>query len=271
MVALAAWSRVEATAPCCAQAAALGGRRRRGAGDLAPCMRDPSPCAGCIPWYAAQAPVVEVVGSRFLRRYGKDSSVAASTALPWQLRFPRISQWAEASPGAVPDTVASFAQKTIAAFACTAAQGDGQRAGAGARAAVALAAHGRGAAPESSLALGHGALAGPPAQQPLHQPLQQPLPQPLPPLGWAREPTPPERSQHQTWDEVTRPHQPPPRLAVAAAAAVPSPSPPRQTRTSISALLPPGGEQDWDSGDTSEELERRRQAQQQQQPKRSRR
>ena len=43
---------------------------------------------------AALAPVVEVVGSRFLRRYGPDSDGASSKAVHWQLRFPRVTRWA---------------------------------------------------------------------------------------------------------------------------------------------------------------------------------
>ena len=43
---------------------------------------------------AALAPVVEVVGSRFLRRYGLDGDGASSKAVHWQLRFPRVTRWA---------------------------------------------------------------------------------------------------------------------------------------------------------------------------------
>ena len=78
---------------------------------------------------AALAPVVEVVGSRFLRRYGLDGDGASSKAVHWQLRFPRVTRWAEASDGVVPDTVASFCAKAMAAFASSAAEGEGQRLG----------------------------------------------------------------------------------------------------------------------------------------------
>ena len=49
---------------------------------------------------AALAPVVEVVGSRFLRRYGLDSDGASSKAVHWQLRFPRVTRWARVRAGA---------------------------------------------------------------------------------------------------------------------------------------------------------------------------
>ena len=78
---------------------------------------------------ANTAPVVEVVGSRFLRRYGLDGDGASSKAVHWQLRFPRVTRWAEASDGVVPDTVASFCAKAMAAFASSAAEGEGQRLG----------------------------------------------------------------------------------------------------------------------------------------------
>jgi|TARA_B110001469_G_scaffold114748_1_gene118854 hypothetical protein len=138
--------------------------------------------------------VLEVVGSRFLRRYGLDSDGASNKAVHWQLRFPRVSQWAEASDGIVPDTVASFSAKAMVAFASSAAEGEGQRIGEEARDAVAA----------------HGPGGGWPALPYTSEQMQ--LSQPSPPtLGWVGERAPCEGSQRRTWDETTRHLRAPPR------------------------------------------------------------
>ena len=131
----------------------------------------------------ARAPFVEVLGSRFLRRYDKDTSVAANKKVHWQLRFPRVSKWAEASDGVVPDTVASFTDKAIAAFANAAAH-NGQRVAGRARA-------GRGrAAPQSWPALEH---------KPAAEELEEPM-------AWSFEghQTPPKAIERPSWNEATR-------------------------------------------------------------------
>ena len=189
--------------------------------------------------------VVEVVGSRFLRRFGLDSDSASSKAVHWQLRFPRVSQWAEASVGIVPDTVASFSAKAMVAFACVAAGAEGQRVGEEARDAVA--AHGCGAAPARWPAL---ALAYTSEQMQLSQPSQ-------PTLGWAGERAVSEGSQHRTWDETTRHPQAPPRPA-AATAAVSLPLLPRPQQARMPPHAPPSQAEkdDWDTEDEgSDELE----------------
>ena len=126
---------------------------------------------------------VEVLGSRFLRRYDKDTSVAANKKVHWQLRFPRISKWAEASDGVVPDTVASFTDKAIAAFANAAAH-NGQRVAESARAE-----RGR-AAPQSWPALEH---------KPAAEELEEPM-------AWSFEghQTPPKAIERPSWNEATR-------------------------------------------------------------------
>ena len=62
------------------------------------------------------APIVEVVGSRFLRRFNQDSDATTNRDIPWTLRFPRVAKWCEATDGVVADTVASFRAKAVAAF-----------------------------------------------------------------------------------------------------------------------------------------------------------
>jgi len=76
---------------------------------------------------------------RFLRRYHLASDTS-NRRIPWQLRFPRVAKWSEATDGVVPDTVESFTLKAMAAFAHEAAQGEGQRAAERARTAAAAAA-----------------------------------------------------------------------------------------------------------------------------------
>lgn len=221
-------------------------------------LRDCPTAQGARPHWvlrdAALAPVVEVVGSRFLRRYGLDSDGASSRAVHWQLRFPRVTRWAEASEGIVPDTVASFCAKAMAAFASRAAEGEGQRLGDQAR--DAIAAHGRRAAPAR-----WPARASSPGPMP---PLQPPQPPPQPTLGWAGELTPSEGSQRRTWEEATRCPQAPP-LATAATAAVslplPLPLPLRAQQTRLPPHAPPprAEEDELDTEDEgSEQLEEMR-------------
>ena len=62
------------------------------------------------------APIVEVMGSRFLRRYNQDTDASSNRSLPWTLRFPRVAKWCEATDGVVVDTIESFRAKAVAAF-----------------------------------------------------------------------------------------------------------------------------------------------------------
>ena len=74
-------------------------------------------------WVLRSAATAPVVGSRFLRSYKQDMSSDSNKDLAWKLRFPRITKWAEASAAVEPDTVASFTNKALVAFAHTAAEG----------------------------------------------------------------------------------------------------------------------------------------------------
>lgn len=64
----------------------------------------------------AAAPLVEVRGSRFLRRYDIDTDASSNKNIPWTLRFPRVMKWCEATDGVVADTVRSFREKAVLAF-----------------------------------------------------------------------------------------------------------------------------------------------------------
>ena len=70
------------------------------------------------------APLVEVTGSRFLRRFSQDTDASSNRTIPWTLRFPRVSKWCEASDGVVADTVSSFRAKAVDAFRSRAPRGD---------------------------------------------------------------------------------------------------------------------------------------------------
>jgi len=70
------------------------------------------------------APVVEVMGSRFLRRYNQDKDASSNRSLPWTIRFPRVARWFEETDGVVVDTVASFRAKAVAAFSSSGPQDD---------------------------------------------------------------------------------------------------------------------------------------------------
>ena len=176
----------------------------------------------------AAAPVVEVLGSRFLRCYAMDMSCDSNTDIPWKLRFPRVTKWAEASAGVVPDTVATFVAKAHTAFASSAAEGAGAEVAARARKEVAQ-----------------------------HNPSMA--------ISWARQPPPPlplpPPRQPPSWEEAIRGKgsQPPtPREGGATTFSRAARTPPSAERAAKQQqprpTSPAPAEQDWQTGESGDNM-----------------
>lgn len=212
----------------------------------------------------AMAPTVEVLGSRFLRRYHLETA-PSNKAIPWQLRFPRVTKWCEAGDGPIVDTVETFRAKALEAWAATAPGTETPT-----------------VASQTALAL----LSSPPPDQT---------------QGWGAQDAPQEWYQQERRQVAAEQQQPSYRSATAAGgmltagggmmvtqrpshpAASSSAGSPGQAkwalvgsstatgaaRSAHSARSAPA-EQDWDTGESGDNLERLREAQEQQKKQRRR-
>jgi len=178
----------------------------------------------------AAAPLVEVRGSRFLRRYDIDTNASSNKNIPWTLRFPRVMKWCEATDGVVADTVRSFREKAVLAFSHSAP-------------------HNTTSCPDDSEEEGEEEFE---AEPPLLQP--KPLSWQPTPGRTSREPPPSQRPWFQAESRDDGPSAAanssmPPSASLVGAAGARSGGPGRK-RPLIANMY-----QDWESGDTPSDLD----------------